>query len=43
MTWSGAIEQHVDMGFKFLLGGMDGEILYKGVKNLIHEFNDFTK
>nr|WP_295974581.1 aldolase/citrate lyase family protein [uncultured Bacillus sp.] len=43
MTWSGAIEQHIQMGFRFLLGGIDGAILYNGVKQLIHEFNGFTK
>lgn len=43
MTWAGAIEQHIQMGFRFLLGGMDGAILYHGVKQLIHEFNGFTK
>lgn len=43
MTWTGAIEQHIDMGFQFLLGGMDGQILYNGVKQLIHEFEDFSK
>lgn len=43
MTWTGAIEQHVEMGFQFLLGGMDGAILYNGVKQLINEFKGFTE
>ncbi|WP_338447719.1 aldolase/citrate lyase family protein [Niallia oryzisoli] len=43
MTWTDGIQQHLDMGFKFLLGGMDGAILYNGVKQLVSEFNSFTK
>ncbi|WP_071394665.1 HpcH/HpaI aldolase family protein [Bacillus tuaregi] len=43
MTWTDGIEQHLEMGFKFLLGGMDGAILYNGVKQLVTEFNGFTK
>ena len=31
------------MGFKFVLGGIDGAILYDGVKNLVNEFNHFAK
>ncbi len=38
MTWSGAMKQHLDMGFKFLLGGLDGQILYNGVKQLVDEY-----
>ena len=33
MTWEGGMEQHLNMGFKFLIGGIDGAILYNGVKN----------
>jgi 2-keto-3-deoxy-L-rhamnonate aldolase RhmA len=43
MTWSDAIEQHRSMGFKFLLGGMDGAILYNGVKQLVKEFRSSQK
>ena len=39
MTWEGGIQQHREMGFKFLLGGIDGAILFNGVKQLINEFN----
>ncbi|WP_394231916.1 HpcH/HpaI aldolase/citrate lyase family protein [Niallia oryzisoli] len=42
MTWTDGIQQHLEMGFKFLLGGMDGAILYNGVKSLVNEFNDFA-
>jgi len=40
MTWSGGIQQHLNMGFKFLLGGIDSAILYQGVKKLVNEFKD---
>ncbi|MGB4439074.1 MAG: aldolase/citrate lyase family protein [Sedimentibacter sp.] len=40
MTWTGGMEQHINMGFKFLLGGIDGAILYNGVKQLVNEFSD---
>ena len=43
MTWSNGMEKHIDLGFKFLLGGIDGAILYDGVKNLVNEFNQFAK
>jgi 2-keto-3-deoxy-L-rhamnonate aldolase RhmA len=43
MTWTDAIEQHLNMGFKFLLGGMDGAILYNGVKQLVNEFRGISK
>lgn len=38
MTWTGGMKQHMDMGFKFLLGGIDGQILYNGVKKLVDEY-----
>lgn len=40
MTWSGGMEQHLQLGFRFLLGGIDGAILFKGVKDLLYEFNN---
>lgn len=40
MTWEGSIQKHLDMGFKFLAGGMDSAILYNGVKKLVGEFKD---
>ena len=43
MTWTEGMEKHLDLGFKFLLGGIDGAILYDGVKNLVNEFNRFAK
>jgi 2-keto-3-deoxy-L-rhamnonate aldolase RhmA len=43
MTWTDGIEQHLKMGFKFLLGGIDGAILYTGVKQLVNEFKGYTK
>lgn len=43
MTWKDGIEQHLNMGFKFLLGGMDGAILYNGVKQLVNEFSGLQK
>ncbi len=43
MTWTDGIEQHLNMGFKFLLGGIDGAILYTGVKQLVNEFKGYTK
>lgn len=42
MTWADGMEQHLNLGFKFLLGGMDGAILYNGVKQLVNEFKDFV-
>jgi 2-dehydro-3-deoxyglucarate aldolase/4-hydroxy-2-oxoheptanedioate aldolase len=42
MTWTGGIEQHLNMGFKFLLGGIDGAILFNGVKQLVNEFNSYS-
>ncbi|KAA9015745.1 HpcH/HpaI aldolase family protein [Niallia endozanthoxylica] len=42
MTWTDGIEQHLNMGFQFLLGGIDGAILYNGVKQLVNEFNGFA-
>lgn len=38
MTSPEGMEQHLNMGFKFLLGGIDGAILYNGVKQLVNEF-----
>lgn len=38
MTWSGAMNQHLEMGFSFLLGGIDAAILYQGVRQLVSEF-----
>ncbi|MGD9567970.1 MAG: HpcH/HpaI aldolase/citrate lyase family protein [Sedimentibacter sp.] len=38
MTWAGGMKLHLDMGFKFLLGGIDGQILFNGVKNLVEEY-----
>lgn len=43
MSWSGGMEQHLKMGFKFLLGGIDASILYKGVRELVKEFKSSTK
>ena len=43
MTWTDGIEQHRNMGFKFLLGGIDGAILYNGVKQLVNEFKGYQK
>jgi 2-keto-3-deoxy-L-rhamnonate aldolase RhmA len=43
MTWEDGIKQHLDLGFKFLLGGIDGAILYNGVKKLVNEFKGSTK
>lgn len=43
MTWTDGMEQHLNMGFKFLLGGIDGAILYDGVKQLVNEFKNFEK
>jgi hypothetical protein len=43
MTWPEGMEQHLAMGLKFLLGGIDGAILYNGVKQLVNEFNRFEK
>ena len=43
MTWTNGMENHINMGFKFLLGGIDGAILYDGVKNLVNEFHRFAK
>ena len=40
MTWTKAMKQHMNMGFKFLLGGIDGAIIYNGVKNLVNEFKE---
>jgi len=42
MTWADGIEHHLNMGFTFLLGGIDEAILYNGVKQLVDEFNEFT-
>ncbi|MEL7647882.1 MAG: aldolase/citrate lyase family protein [Sedimentibacter sp.] len=39
MTWAGAMKKHMDMGFKFLLGGIDGIILYNGMRQLVDEFS----
>jgi 2-keto-3-deoxy-L-rhamnonate aldolase RhmA len=43
MSWTEGMEQHLDMGFKFLIAGIDGAILYNGVKELVNEFKDFSK
>jgi 2-keto-3-deoxy-L-rhamnonate aldolase RhmA len=43
MTSAEGMEKHLDMGFTFLLGGIDGAILYDGVKQLVNEFNGFAK
>jgi hypothetical protein len=43
MTWEGGMEQHLNMGFKFLIGGIDGAILYNGVKKLVNVFKNFDK
>lgn len=42
MTWAGGMKLHLDMGFRFLLGGIDGAILYNGVNNLVQEFDRFA-
>ncbi len=38
MTWSGGMDQHLEMGFKFLIAGIDGQILYNGMKRLVNEY-----
>lgn len=38
MTSKEGMEQHLAMGFRFLLGGIDGAILYNGVKKLVDDF-----
>lgn len=43
MSWAGGMEQHLDMGFKLLLGGIDAAILYKGVRDLVKEFKSSSK
>jgi 2-keto-3-deoxy-L-rhamnonate aldolase RhmA len=43
MSWSGGMEHHLDIGFKFLLGGIDAAILYQGVRRLVKEFKNVTK
>ena len=43
MTWEGGMEDHLNMGFKFLIGGIDGAILYNGVKKLVNDFKNFSK
>lgn len=43
MTWAGGIQQHLDMGFKLLIGGIDSAILLNGAKALVKEFKDISK
>lgn len=43
LTWSGVMQQHLDMGFKLLLGGLDSSILYNGVKQLVDEYKIANK
>lgn len=43
MTNGEDMDKHLNMGFKFLLGGIDGAILYNGVKQLVNEFREFVK
>lgn len=43
LTRSGSIDKHLDMGFKFLLGGIDSAILYSGAKAITDEFKSLNK
>jgi len=43
VTWPGGIQQHLDQGFRLLLGGADSAILYQGVKALVTEFEDLAQ
>jgi 2-keto-3-deoxy-L-rhamnonate aldolase RhmA len=43
MTWTGVIKKQMDMGFRFLLGGIDGQLVFNGVKQLLGEFQDAVK
>ena len=43
MTWEGGMEDHLNMGFKFLIGGIDGAILYNEDKKSVNDFKSFTK
>ena len=38
MTGSGNIQMHLDLGFRFLLGGTDSQILYAGAKAIADEY-----
>jgi 2-keto-3-deoxy-L-rhamnonate aldolase RhmA len=40
LTWSGGVKRHLDLGFRLLLGGIDGQILFNGAKQLIDEFKN---
>lgn len=40
MTWTGGIKPHLEMGFRFLLGGIDSAILFSGAKALVAEFQE---
>lgn len=40
VTFSGLIKQNLDMGFKFLLGGVDSMIIFSGMHSLLAEFNN---
>lgn len=42
MTSAGSVKTHLDMGFRFLLGGIDGLILYSGAKAITEEFRQLT-
>jgi 2-keto-3-deoxy-L-rhamnonate aldolase RhmA len=38
LTWTGGIKKQLDMGFRFFLGGVDGQILFAGAKQITDEF-----
>ncbi len=40
LTGTGGIKQHLDIGFRFLLGGIDSNILYTGAKAIVDEFQN---
>ncbi len=42
MTWSGGIKQHLELGFRFLLGGIDGISIFNGAKQVLDEFRSLT-
>lgn len=39
MTNPGNIKRHLDLGFRFLLGGIDGQFIYDGATAIVEEFN----
>jgi 2-keto-3-deoxy-L-rhamnonate aldolase RhmA len=42
-TQAGDIKEHLDLGFRFLLGGLDSMSIYGGVSPLLREFKSLTK